>query len=192
MNHSTRTIQGVLLGLATVLFAVNARAGGETGLYIGAGIGNASVEATDSNPVGGAELDFDESDAGFKVFAGYNFGLLPMLNLAVEGGYVDFGAPDGRIAGQNLRYEVNGFDAFGLAGANLGPVMIFAKGGLIAWDSDSVVGSRAGDDSGTDPAYGLGAQVQLFSIGVRAEYERYEVSDLKSLDLISASVTYTF
>lgn len=192
MNSVTKTMHGVLLGLATVLFAVNAHAGAESGLYIGGGIGNASVEATDSNPVDGSDLDFDESDAGFKVFAGYNFGLLPLLNLAVEGGYVDFGAPEGRIAGQNLSYEVNGIDAFGLAGANLGPVMIFAKGGFISWDSDSVVGSRAGDDSGTDPAYGVGAQIQLLSIGIRAEYERYEVSDLKSLDLISASLTYTF
>lgn len=192
MNRGKNTAHGVLLGLSTLVFAANAYAGADSGFYVGAGVGNAAVEATDSNPIDGAELNFDESDAGIKVFAGYNFGVLPLLNLAVEGGYIDFGAPDGTIAGQRLTYEVNGFDAFGLAGANLGPVLLFAKGGMISWDSDSVVGSRRGDDSGTDPAYGVGLQFQLFSIGVRAEYERYEVSDFRSLDLMSASATYTF
>lgn len=192
MNRVTRMAQGVLLGLSVFGFAVNAYAGAESGFYIGAGIGNASVEATDANPGGGANLDFDESDAGYKLFAGFNFGVLPLINLAVEGGYVDFGAPDGTISGQNLSYEVDGFNAFGLGGVNLGPLMLFAKAGLIAWDSDSVVGANARNDSGTDAAYGAGVQFQLLSIGIRAEYERYEVSDFDSLDLISASVTYTF
>lgn len=192
MKHGTGTAQGVLLGIAIFGMTGVAHAGAESGLYIGGGVGNASVESTDSNPSGGADLDFDESDAGYKLFAGYNFGIVPLVNLAVEGGYVDFGAPEGTIAGQNITYEVTGFHAFGLAGANLGPVMLFGKVGMISWDSDSRIGNTSGDDSGTDAAYGAGLQFQLLSVGIRAEYERYEVSDLDSLDLISASVTYTF
>jgi len=192
MNRATRLAHGVMLGVLALGFAATAHAGAESGFYIGGGVGNASVEATDANPLGGANLNFDESDAGYKLFAGFNFGVLPLINLAVEGGYVDFGAPQGTIAGQNLSHEVDGFNAFGLGGVNLGPLMLFAKAGLISWDADSVVGATTTTDSGTDAAYGAGLQFQLLSIGVRAEYERYEVSDLDSLDLLSASVTYTF
>lgn len=32
--------------------------------------------------------DFSAYDAGYKIFTGYNFGKIPLLDLAVEGSYV--------------------------------------------------------------------------------------------------------
>lgn len=181
-----------MLALALAGAAGGAWAGAESGFYIGGSVGNASVEASDSSFNTDADLTFDESDSGYKLLAGFNFGIIPLINLAVEGGYVDFGAPEGSVGGQQLTYEVTGLNAFGLGGVNLGPVMFFAKVGLISWDADSTFGTTSGSDSGTDAAYGLGAQFQLLSIGIRAEYERYDVSELESLDLVSLGVTYTF
>jgi outer membrane immunogenic protein len=31
------------------------------------------------------QYNFDDDDIGFKIFGGYNFGFIPLLDLAVEG-----------------------------------------------------------------------------------------------------------
>lgn len=174
-----------LAGIAASACAVSsvAQAGSETGLYIGAGVGSATVEDDVSS------VKFKEQDAGYKLFAGLNFGLIPLLNLAVEGGLVNFGNPQG----SNVSYEVSGLDAFGLVGMTFGPISVFGKAGLVSWDSDVTVGSvSATEDSGTDGAFGLGAQFKLLSLAIRAEYEEFSISDVDTLNLFSASLTYTF
>jgi hypothetical protein len=85
---------------------------------------------------------------------------------------------------------VKGVDAFGLAGVNMGPIMLFGKVGAIRWDGEAS-GVISGDDSGTDAAYGIGLQFQLLSIGIRAEYELFKL-DSVDIGLASAGVSYTF
>jgi hypothetical protein len=46
--------------------------------------------------------------------------------------------------------------------------------------------------SGTSEMYGLGVGVRLGKIGVRAEYDRVNVKDLKSLDVGMVSVYFQF
>lgn len=164
----------------------HAWAGSESGLYLGGGVGNATLEDDMSN------LQFDESDAGYKIIAGYNFGIVPFLNIAVEGGFVDFGNPQGTVLNQNLSVEISGYDAFGLVGIALGPISLFGKAGFISWDSDVTVANLPTSDSGTDPAFGVGAQVKLLSFAIRGEYEEFSLSDVDKLNLFSASLTYTF
>ncbi|MDC4224808.1 MAG: hypothetical protein MPW15_11415 [Candidatus Manganitrophus sp.] len=61
---------------------------------------------------------------------GYNFGIVPLVNLAVEGSYVDFGTAEERLLGGNAETSVTGWDAFGLVGLNLGPVsLVWESGG---------------------------------------------------------------
>lgn len=176
----------LIAGASTL--ASHAWAGSESGLYLGGGVGSATLEDDVSN----LNLQLDESDAGYKIIAGYNFGLVPFLNIAVEGGFVDFGNPQGTVANQNLSVEISGYDAFGLVGIALGPISLFAKAGFIAWDSDVTVASSPASDSGTDPAYGVGAQFKLLSVALRGEYEEFSLSDVDKLNLFSASLTYTF
>jgi len=151
-------------------------AGADSGFYIGAGVGDASVKDT----------NFDASDSAYKIFGGYNIGFIPLVDFAVEASYVDFGKP----STSTDSVEVTGLNAFGLAGLSFGPFGIFAKAGAISWDSDSTFGSTSTSDSGTDPAYGVGARFAIGSFSVRAEYEAY---DLKAdVDMVSVSGVFTF
>ncbi|CAN0605037.1 unnamed protein product, partial [Ectocarpus sp. 12 AP-2014] len=81
--------------LAVPLLAVsgNALAGSDSGLYLGASIGEAQLDFDDDRPGANdidVDIDFDDEDTAYKVFAGYNLGLIPLVDLAVEGAYVDF------------------------------------------------------------------------------------------------------
>ena len=163
-------LAGSFLGMPTA-----AVAGADSGFYIGAGVGDAGFEATDS--------DFDESDTAYKVFGGYNIGFIPLVDFAVEASYVDFGSPS---AG-DVSVDSSSLNAFGLAGLSFGPFGIFAKAGVSNWDTEA--GSDS--DSGTDPVYGLGARFAIGSFAVRAEYEVYDF-DKADVDMVSVSALYTF
>jgi len=153
-------------------------AGADSGFYIGGSVGDASVESG----------NFDESDSAYKLIGGFNFGIIPLVDVAVEASYVDFGKP----ARNNSSIEVTGLDAFGLAGLSFGPFGLFAKAGMISWDADSSAGTVTTSDSGTDPAYGLGARFALGPISVRAEYELFDLKDDVDIELLSVGATYTF
>ncbi len=152
-------------------------AGADSGFYIGAGVGDASVNVT----------DFDESDSAYKIFGGYNIGFIPLVDFAVEASYVDFGNPS-TSAGS---VEASGVNAFGLAGLSFGPFGVFAKAGMLSWYADSTFGTESSSESGSDPAYGLGARFAFGSFAVRAEYEVYDL-DSTDVDMVSVSGVYTF
>jgi outer membrane immunogenic protein len=179
----------LLVLFAAALLPATSFAGTESGFYLGAGIGQASVGDIDTPDVG--DINFDGDDTGYKVFAGYNFGLIPLVDLAIEGGYVDFGKPDDTVSGVPVEVDVNAWDLFGLAGVNIGPVGVFAKMGLVMWDGDVTADGDTFGDDGTDPAYGIGARLKFGSLEVRAEYEYFD-ADAAGLDLISASGVWTF
>ncbi len=161
-------LTGSFLGASSAAIA-----GADSGFYIGGGTGSATISS------GG----FDESDAAFKAFAGYNIGFIPLVDFAVEASYVDFGtANDGSTS-----IGFTGFNAFGLAGLSFGPIGIFAKAGTISWNRDP----SGNKDSGTDPAYGLGARFALGSLAVRAEYELFDI-DGTDVDMLSISAVFTF
>lgn len=106
-------------------------------------------------------------------------------------------------------------DGFGFALVGSLPIQngfsVFGKLGLFAWDGsvdfsesttykvglDSVTTSES--DSGSaddvDPFYGIGAEYVVNQVMVRAEYERYDLSESGEdfeIDLISASIGYRF
>lgn len=186
----TRTIPSVV---AVTLFSLSGAvfAGSESGLYVGASVGSASVDYTDSDPDVG-DIDFDDDDVGYKIFAGYNLGMIPIVDVAVEGAYVDFGEFKGDInnVGDN-KLEVTGWTLAALAGANLGPVGLFGKVGAINWDGDLDTSLGSASDDGTDPLYGVGAKFQLMSIQVRAEYELFDLED-SDIDFFSVGAAWTF
>jgi outer membrane immunogenic protein len=170
-------------GLALVLLLVSgtAWAGGESGLYLGGSLGSAGLEVSDG------AVQYSENDTAYKIFGGYNFGIIPLINLAIEGSYVDFGTAKGNASGNSVNTSVTGWDLFGLVGVNMGPVSLFGKVGAIRWEDKS----SSGNDSGTDPAYGLGLQLQISSFAIRAEYERFTL-DKVDIGFVSAGVAYTF
>ena len=184
MKHSLFSLIFIASAVST---AGVAHAGAESGLYIGGSMGNAELSFEDDDVAEIGRIDFDDDDTGYKLFAGYNFGLVPLLDLAVEGGYIDFGSQNDL----DTKIDVTGWHASGLVGFNLGPVGLFGKAGVIDWDSEIEHVSLDSDDSGTDPMYGLGAKFHLGSIGIRAEYEIFE-ADRAAIDFYSLGASLTF
>lgn len=158
---------------ASSLVATPALAGDDPGWFVGAGVGYFSVD-TDG---------FDGSDTSFKVLGGYDFGRY----FAGEIEYIDGGSPDD----QGVSVDVTGFNASVLGTLPVsGSVEVFAKLGMIFWDAD-VRGFD--DDSGEDFSYGVGISYGFANnLGVRGEYQRFEIEDTDTVDLAALSLTWRF
>jgi hypothetical protein len=188
LNRPCRVPVAALLILILLVAPVPSYA--DSGFYLGGSLGRSFLQSDITDPDSGT-IEFDDGAAAWKGFAGFNIDAF-VIDLAIEGGYVDFGAPSDQLAGNDVEFDLTGWDLFGLAGVELGPVGVFAKAGFIDWSADlSLNGSRVGSDSGTDPAYGIGARFSLFSAEVRAEYEYFDVEDT-DVSLLSLGVVWTF
>jgi hypothetical protein len=160
----------------------------DNGFYLGGAVGNANVEIDDF--AGVTSDDFKGDDTGYKLIAG----IRPLDWLAVEAAWVDFGDVEDRITFQSqdipVSIEGDGISAFAVGFLPIGPVDLFAKGGLISWDSK--ISGDFDDDDGTDLAYGVGAQFRVWSLSLRAEYEIFDVDGVDDLNRLSVGVTFTF
>lgn len=177
----------IVLMMITAFLSISspAFAGKDTGPYIGGSLGYTSLDIAE------ATVNFDDNDQGYKIFAGYNFGLIPMLDFAIEGSYVDFGDASTVVITDNLDIGVTAWDAFGLACFNMGPIGIFGKVGHVWWKSEANILSDLLDESSSDMAYGVGARIQFGSIALRAEYEIFDI-DVVNVDYFSVGLSWTF
>src|SRR5215472_17503274 len=120
-------IRKVLMNLAVVLLTSlsisPARAA--SGFYLGAGLGQATVK----DDTGSGE--FNASDLAFKAFAGYRFNIIPIIDLAAEVGYTDFGKPSQSVGGQNVLFKLHGVNAAGLLIFPFGPLDFYGKVGVL-------------------------------------------------------------
>ena len=120
----------------------------DSGFYIGASAGGATLES-DPQDIGipGLPLSLDEDDSAFKVFGGYEFDL-PVIDIGVELGYHDFGEPDLQTVIGEILLDNTGISAFGIAAVDVGPIDLFGKLGLLAWDVEAeALGTREKDNS---------------------------------------------
>lgn len=171
-----------LLLIAT-LCSVTASAGSDSGFYIGGGIGRSSVE------IDNQLVDFDEDATGYKILAGYNFGLVPLIDLAVEADYRDFGSFE--TAGGAVETDATAFNVYGLAGLNFALIGVFAKLGYSDVEMDADLGDFNINDDSTN-SWGLGAKIYLASFTIRAEYETFNVDEVDDLSMLSVSGIITF
>ncbi|TWG92827.1 OOP family OmpA-OmpF porin [Luteimonas sp. J16] len=167
------TLAAVLLGGASLAHAQ------DTGWYAGVGAGQALVD----------ERGYDDEDAAFSVFGGYQF----HRNFALELGYTDFGKLEPRGEGANLEAS-----SVSLAAVGILPFTEkfsgYAKAGLQRWDIDGslpgLTGTTSGD--GTDPLYGLGLQYRFTdAVALRGEYVRSEFEDA-DVDTAQVQVRFDF
>ncbi len=180
-----------LLIAAVVVSCAPAVSAADNGFYLGASLGQAFV---DLGEVG--DIRFDEKDTAFKLFAGYRF-----LNfLAVEGGYVDLGAPTDEDAccgaSPTYRADIDGFDLFAVGLLPMGVADVFVKVGMVSWNLDLSTSpgdlSDAVSSDGVDPVFGLGLQFRIRSFAVRGEVEYFDISDAKDVYLFSVGGSFTF
>ena len=168
------------LVFAALLMALSSTAvAKDTGFYIGASIGGATVDA---DAIDVDDINFSSTDFAYKLLAGYQFNGL----LAVEGGYRDFGSP----TDSGVKIEPDGWDIYGVFGLPLGPVRLFGKLGGIAWESKSQFGSLTDKDDGFDLAAGVGLELELFGLGLRGEVEYFDM--LSDTWMYTLGATFTF
>jgi hypothetical protein len=179
MTVLTLTAIGILVTLPA--------AAADNGFYLGLSAGQ-----TDVTGEGNDDVVFSGDDLGYKVFAGYRF----LTFLAVEGSYVDFGAPDDESEGVHTEFDLTGFDLYAMGLLPLGIADIFVKAGMVEWDADlttDIAGPPyTASADGTDPAYGLGFQLRFGSFTARAEVEYFDVESANHLYMYSLGGAFTF
>jgi len=113
------TISG--LALVLLLASGTAWAGGESGLYLGGSIGSAGIEVSDGS------AQYSDNATAYKIFGGYNFGIIPLINLAIEGSYVDFGTARESVSGSYVDMSVTGWICLGSSGSTWGRFLCLEK-----------------------------------------------------------------
>ena len=191
MTTATRISRSSLAASLLTLTAAPFAAHADSGFYIGGSAGGATLEA-ELGDIGipGLPSDIDEDDTAFKVYAGYTFDL-PLLNLGIEAGYVDFGEPDIDVGGEELVIDTTGINLWGIAAFEAGPVDIFGKLGYISWDLDGEFQNLKFSDDGSDIGYGLGLAFNVGPVQVRGEYELYDADD-GDIAMASVGIVYQF
>lgn len=197
-----------VLSLTIVLGASSVQAG-DSNFYVGLGYGATDANSNIANTTGSIKLD--ESDSGFKIFAGYQFN----KNIAVEGFYTDLGSfslsgDSGEtytLDGRSLAFLSDGTSTldsttFGVAGVFSFPindtVSPYAKLGFHRWDmkgNQHLLASSLTNDDGTDPMYGLGINVSFNNdLQLRIEYERLDIDSIYAshVDYASVGLAYSF
>ncbi|MGI9202373.1 MAG: porin family protein [Woeseiaceae bacterium] len=171
-----------LLGLA-ILCTTSVHA--DERLSLGASIGYVNIE--DDEP----GFQFDANDTGYKFFANYTFN----NNLAIEGGYIDFGSPEDIVAGLPGEIDASGWNIYGVGNLPLSDsVNLFAKAGVVAWEADSIIdGLLVDTDDGTDLALGFGAGWNTNeAFGIRAEVDWYDIDEADSVWMASVGFEFRF
>ncbi|GAB2804420.1 hypothetical protein GCM10027040_36150 [Halomonas shantousis] len=170
------------------------------GLYLGIGTGfsslkNDSDEVGDFIESGSEDFDLDDDDNGWKAFVGYEFN--PYF--ATEAFYADLGKVT--LEGNDFANKDLESSAYGLNLVGKLPLTqwfeLYAKAGLAKWDTDidgslGDIDADLEDNDGIDPVYGIGAQFNITSFLVRAEYERYDFDSDYQIDSFTASVGWQF
>ena len=174
-----------VLGMLSLAALAPTAAAADNGFYLGAGITDTKFDVDD---VGSGSLD----DNSFKVIAGFR----PLDWLAFEANYLDLGSDKD----EGVELDTSAITLSGLLLAEVGIVDLYARVGVAKWDAKltgNVLGTDGNEsDDGWEPTYGVGVGVHFGSIGVRAEYERFEAELFDELNTdvstVSLSVTYTF
>jgi hypothetical protein len=101
-----------------------------------------------------------------------------------------------------IEASLTGFSAQLVGQYPVGPVDLFAKAGILAWDLEAdleiwddlnnrVFSEDVGDD-GADAIYGVGARYNFGQWGVRAEYEIIDAGDIDDANVWSIGLEYSF
>jgi OOP family OmpA-OmpF porin len=158
----------------------------DQGFYAGASF--TQTEADGTCPSG---FSCDFKDSGFKIFGGYRFN----RNFAAEAFYADHGEISVKVGTVSAKAESSTFGVAALGILPLGSNFeLFGKLGIGSTSVDataSAPGVSAGaSDSGSDILFGVGAAYNFTrNLGVRAEYERFNDSEI---NVLSIGVQYRF
>ncbi len=163
----------------------------DNGVYLGAGVSQVKLDDVGNDFDRGNLDDFKLDDTSWKLIGGFR----PLDNFAVELNYIDLGDESRTIAGQRFEVDGKAYGAYAVGLLPIGPIDLFAKGGLVRWESKGSFNAAQGfrfDDDGTEFGYGVGVQARLGSLVGRLEYEQFDVDHTDGVELLTLGVTWTF
>ncbi len=192
MTLPMKALPATFFAASMLLTTQSALAGEDSGFYVGGSLGRSNLNIDDVDDIDTNDFEIDDDDNAYKIMVGFNLGIIPLIDLAVEAAYRDFGEFQGRSVLGNTEAEADSIDVFGLAALTFGPLAVFGKVGFVDWNVDTAIDDRNIDQSGSDAAYGVGARFQLGSFAIRGEYEAFEIGDSNDLSMLSVGLTYTF
>ena len=141
--------------LVFILLAGLASTAARAEVYVGAGVGQSTVQ---SDGIGSVSLDLNDTAKGWKAFAGFTF----LKYLGVEASYVEFGSITDQFSGLEVKTEATGWGAFAVVQIPIVFFQPFVKVGYVnihnSIDFKLPQGAGAGSSSDTswDLAYGGG------------------------------------
>ena len=168
------------------------------GLYIGGGIGEATVELENDDNF----ADFKGDDTGYKFILGYRI----IDWVAVELNYARYGEAQDEFLGIEFENEFTALSVSALGMLPLGNWDLFGRAGIANVEGDfrvvNIPGSADSDDN-IEPMLGLGAQFRpIPNLGLRVEWEIIQLNvdddddDERDgddwVDMLSFGVTYKF
>lgn len=178
MTHTFRPGLILASGAAVALLGAGTAQAANTGLYAGAALGEANTHLDHTT------FNIHDSDGAWKAFAGYR----PLGLFGAEVSYVDFG----RASANGARSDTHGVDAMAIGYLPIPLVDIFGKVGLVSWQQSTHGPAVSFHRNGADLAYGAGVGAHFGALGVRLEYERFQVSDANKLSLTSLGISWSF
>ena len=173
-----------VLGTFGLMAAAPRAQAADNGFYLGAGL---TATKFDANNIDSVKLD----DSSFKVIAG----IRPLDWLAAEVNYINLGSDSEDLGGGLIsKIDANAVTGSVLLLKEFQIVDLYARAGLAHWKLDgSVTGAGSDTQTGDEFTYGVGVGVHFGSIGVRAEYEKFQINDIDTdVNTLSLSFTYTF
>jgi len=171
-----------LLGTFCLVAVVPRAAAADNGFYLGAGITKTEFDSGDIEDV---SLD----DNSFKLIAGFR----PLDWLAFEANYVDLGSDSANTPLGNSSIDSDAITLSALGLFEVGIVDLYARAGIAHWKVNVSLDGIDDSDSGDEFTYGAGVGVHFGSVGVRAEYERFQLNNFDTdVSTVSLSFTYTF
>jgi len=180
----------LLPALALALFGTAAQAA-DNGVYLGAGVSQVKLDNVGKDFNSGNLNDFKLDNTSWKLIGGFR----PIDFFAVELNYMDFGDESRTLGGVDFRVDSKAYAAYAVGFFPIGPIDLFAKGGLVRSESKASASGPLGfrfDTNGTEFGYGAGVQARLGSLAARLEYEQFDVDHTDGIELLTLGVTWTF
>lgn len=171
MKNTTRMLcAAALLGLGGAA---------QADFYISGGLYSSAVDVTIA-----ANTETETATAP-ALFLGWR----PLELVGAEVGYYDLGSYD--IQGVSI--DASAYTAAGLLSLELGPVGVYAKGGLASSTVDVSSSGVSASDSSTDPFGGVGLTVDVMDkLYVYAEFLRFTNDANVDIDVVGAGLRYAF
>lgn len=136
----------------------------------------------------------DGHTSGFRVIAGFSPITLPRLDLGAELTYRESDEVPMRQGDASMILNTTSLGGSLVAGVRVGRLGLFAKSGVAGWEGDPV--SRTDfltmDTQGTSRVNGFGARMQFDRLVSRIEFEEIDAPSMAHLNLVTASIHYSF